>query len=258
MDNGLNIESDNWEDHWNDYSSVAEENPAQNFRRKIIIEILKKDKIEDHFIIDFGSGQGDLIKDLSKDFYNAKMFGFELSKIGVSISKVKVPKATFIQKNLLENNSMDYISIGNYGICSEVLEHLDEPIIFLKNIKQNLKDQAKLIVTVPGGKMSKFERHIGHRKHYTKHDLESLLIAAGYKDVKVEAYGFPFFNIYKLITIFRGEKLINDVKDNEQNNKSLFYARFVMKIFDILFRLNLNHIPFGWQTIAIAKVEKKE
>jgi SAM-dependent methyltransferase len=258
MDNGLNIESDNWEDHRNDYSSVAEVNPAQDFRRKIIIEILKKDRIEDQSIIDFGSGQGDLIKDLSKDFYSAKMFGFELSEIGVSISKVKVPQATFIQRNLLENNSKDYNNIGDYGICSEVLEHLDEPIIFLNNIKQNLKDQAKLIVTVPGGKMSKFDRHIGHRKHYTKHDLESLLLAAGYNDVKVEAYGFPFFNIYKLITIIRGKKLIEDVKNNGQDKKSLFYARFVMKIFHILFRLNLNYIPLGWQIIAISKVEKKE
>ncbi len=255
----LNEARDNWENHWNDYSSFTEENPAQRLRREIIISLLKSESKEKFSIIDFGSGQGDLIKDLSKTFCSAEMIGFELSKIGVTISRVKVPKATFIIKNLLDKNKIiKYNNIGDYGICSEVLEHLDKPIVFLRNIKDYLKEEAKLIVTLPGGRMSKFDCHIGHRKHYSKTELEKLLISAGYSDIKVYAYGFPFFNIYKLITIIRGEKLIDDVKRKEENNSSSFFARLVMKIFATLFKFNLNFLPFGWQIIGVAKVKKSK
>jgi len=246
-------EHDNWESHWAEYSSSAEENPAQKFRREIIYKILMKEKKTDFSLIDFGSGQGDFLMNLSSFFPDARLTGLELSTKGVEISKRKVPGVEFIQKNLLvEDTGTEYTNSADYGISSEVIEHIDEPVILLKNIKKYLNDNARLILTVPGGMMSQFDRYIGHRKHYSRRELINVLELAGYKIDYVKACGFPFFNLYKIITVIRGRRLIDDIKLN--NGKALSgSARIVMKILDWLFKFNLNSVPLGWQVIAVAR-----
>ena len=249
--------NDDWEAHWSNFSISAEENPAQGFRRKIIFRILKSEKKDCFSLIDFGSGQGDLIKDLSKIFHQAQMVGFELSEKGVSVSKEKAPQAVFVQKNILENDtSKEYINYADYGICAEVIEHVDDPVEFLINIKRYLKNNAKLILTVPGGKMSAFDKHIGHRKHFTANELKHMLDKAGYEECKVKTFGFPFFNIYKIISILRGNKLIDDCRKISKQNRLSILGRVFIRIFNILFVLNVDVIPFGWQLVAVARVKK--
>lgn len=230
-----NIENrDNWEVHWSNYSISAEENPAQDFRRKQIFRILQTENNSDLTIIDFGSGQGDLIKDLSLAFPQAKLVGIELSEKGVSISREKVPQAKFIQGNLLDDFVInDFCDYADYGICCEVIEHVDDPIIFVSNLKKYLKKGAKLILTVPGGKMSAFDRHIGHRKHFSVQELQDVFFSAGYINVKVKTCGFPFFNIYKIISILRGDKLISDYK-SISDNKSLSLVGKIFVIISVL------------------------
>lgn len=248
---------DDWETHWSNFSISAEENPAQRFRRKIIFKILMREKKDCFTLIDFGSGQGDLIKDLSKIFPKARMVGFELSEKGVGISKEKVPHAIFVQKNILEKNfTKEYAGYADYGICAEVIEHVDDPVEFLINMKRYLNDNAKIILTVPGGKMSAFDRHVGHRKHFTVNEIKHILDRAGYEPYKIKTFGFPFFNIYKIISILRGNKLIDDYKKISEQNRLSILERVFIRVFNVLFMFNIDAIPFGWQLVAVVKVNK--
>ncbi|MBV8802474.1 MAG: class I SAM-dependent methyltransferase [Gammaproteobacteria bacterium] len=254
---------DNWEKHWSDYSESTEKIPSHSFRRMLIKKILAKECLANASIIDFGSGQGDLLTFISSQFKTKQLLGLELTKIGVEISQKKLPTALFIQKNLLDNTpimsnntSPTFENYAEYGLCLEVLEHLDEPAQLLRNIHYYLKPKGKIIITVPGGKMAAFEKHIGHRMHYTKKTLGVLLKSAGYTQFSIQAAGFPFFNLYKMITILRGKKLIADVKAQHKQNFSNIIGSIVMKIFNLLFKLNLNFLPFGWQLIAIVEVNK--
>lgn len=254
---------DNWDAHWSDYSSSTEKIPSHQLRRKMIYQILKKMTDKSH-ILDFGSGQGDLLKFIASHFPHCELAGLELSATGVEIASQKVPNAIFIQKNLLErteDDSLDSLKklmqFANVGLCIEVLEHLDHPEQLLKNIKYYLKPHGKLIITVPGGIMSHFERSIGHRTHYTKLSLAQLLKDSGYTDFSIKAVGFPFFNIYKWVSVLRGKQLITDVKQQNAKYISSLLSKWVMKLFDVLFKLNLNFIPLGWQLIAIVNVPSK-
>jgi SAM-dependent methyltransferase len=252
-----NQSKDNWETHWSNYSLGAEENPAQNYRRKIVLKELSNERIARFSLIDFGSGQGDLIRDLSKLFPQAKLVGFELSTKGVSISKEKVPQAEFIRVDVLEKQKHfgKYDNYADYGVCAEVIEHLDKPIEFLNNIKRYLKHNAKLILTVPGGKMSAYDKHIGHRKHYSIRDLRQVFNSAGYKNIKIRARGFPFFNVYKIISILRGAKLIRDYEEISSRSSLSMTEKILAKIASFFFLLNIDLIPWGWQLVAIAEAE---
>ena len=92
-------------------------------------------------------------------------------------------------------------------MCSEVLEHLDDPATLLGNALPNLAPGCRLVVTVPGGPRSAFDRHIGHRRHYNRRDLRRLLEGVGLRVDGVIAAGFPFHTLYRLAVILRGERL---------------------------------------------------
>ena len=61
------------------------------------------------------------------------------------------------------------------------------------------------MVTVPGGPRTAFDRHIGHRRHYTTDALRAVLDAAGLEVELVQGAGLPFFNLYKLLVMMRGD-----------------------------------------------------
>src|SRR5438445_2155740 len=100
---------------------------------------------------------------------------------------------------------------ATHAVCSEVLEHLEQPADLLRNARAYLAPGCRVIVTVPGGPMSAFDRHIGHRKHYHPEDLRQVLECAGFRIERVSGAGYPFFNLYRRVVIARGSRLIGDV-----------------------------------------------
>jgi hypothetical protein len=112
---------------------------------------------------------------------------------------------------------------------------------------------GRVIVTVPGGPRSAFDIHIGHRRHYSPRQLEELLRSAGYRALSVRGAGFPFFNLYKLAVILRGEKLAKDLDQDQRPSRATSLA---MAAFRPLFRLNLNGTGLGWQTFGVFELPK--
>jgi 2-polyprenyl-3-methyl-5-hydroxy-6-metoxy-1,4-benzoquinol methylase len=246
---------DDWERHWQEYADTAEQNPAQNYRRELILFLLGiAGAGSGARIIDIGSGQGDMAAAIQNRFPSAEVLGLELSQSGVEISRRKVPKARFIQRNLLDDTAPpeDQQRWATHAVCSEVIEHLDDPALLLKNARAYMNEGCCLILTAPGGPMSAFDKYIGHRKHWRDGEIDLLLRQAGYKPELVTGAGFPFFNLYRSLVILRGEKLIKDVGTGTDQAASLA-ARSAMAVFQGLLRRGLNSSRHGWQMIAKAR-----
>lgn len=243
---------DDWNVHWDNYDASAPLNPAQTYRRELIYAALSL-PTQGAFLIDIGSGQGDFAAETQRNFPQTVILGLELSESGVRKARLKVPTAEFHQRNLLEPAEVPvgFRAWATHAVCAEVLEHLDAPEVLLANVRTYLRPGAKVVVTVPGGAMSYFDKHIGHRQHYTSQALRSLLQRSGYRVRSVYRAGFPFFNLYRLIVIARGRKLVSDVSETHGRISGL--ARFVMRAFGVLFPLNLRHSPWGWQIVAVAE-----
>ncbi len=116
-----------------------------------------------------------------------------------------------------------------------------------------MADGCQLVVTVPGGPMSAFDRHIGHRQHFTRGSITEVMRKAGFEVERVYLAGFPFFNLYRLTVILRGEKLVSDVDAGNAAGGAGVLARVVMRLFGLAFRVNLLNSPWGWQVVAVAR-----
>jgi 2-polyprenyl-3-methyl-5-hydroxy-6-metoxy-1,4-benzoquinol methylase len=246
---------DDWDSHWRHYAETAEDNPAEIMRSQLVRRFLNTRSRKR--VVDIGSGQGDLAAMLMRDHADAKVLGLELSAEGVAIAKAKVPSATFVQRDLLVESPVppEFAAFGEAAVCSEVLEHVDDPARVLRNARPFLSPGCRVVITVPGGPMSYFDRHIGHRRHHTPSSLKTIIEAAGLDTVAVFRSGFPFFNLYRMTVILRGRKLIDDVSAQERGaGASSGVAALVMRAFRTLFRFNLTRSPWGWQIVGIARV----
>ena len=110
---------------------------------------------------------------------------------------------------------------------------------------------AASLVTVPGGPISAFDRHIGHRQHYDRERIATLLERSGFEVELTLAAGYPFFNLYRLAIVGRGRRLIEDVSGQGEQSRLVALA---MRIFGALFRLNVTGTRWGWQTVAVARL----
>ena len=196
---------DNWDDHWRQYDETLAKSPAQFYRFDQVAKEVRRiiDTSPASSLLDVGCGQGVLLQTLKKTFPSLIFGGIEYSEYGVSLTKEKMPDSQIIQGDLILNTGslQHFSSWADIITCSEVLEHVDDPCIFLKNCLPLLKSDGRIIITVPGGPMTAFDKSIGHRQHFNHEKLNLLLKEAGYTIICNRQAGFPWHNLYRLVLL---------------------------------------------------------
>jgi SAM-dependent methyltransferase len=240
----------NWEEHWRAYDAAVQRNPAHRFRRELIFSTLDRSNARPLRILDLGCGQGAFLRDARERFPDAQLAGVDLSAAGLELAGRRVPDARLFRADFASADPLpaELRGFATHVVCSEVLEHLDDPALVLRKVAPALSDGGRLVVTVPGGPRSAFDLHIGHRRHYSTRELESLLRSAGYQTVELRGAGFPFFNLYRCAVILRGRRLVEDIGQSRPLSRGTMLA---MAAFDRLFALNLNGTGLGWQIFGV-------
>lgn len=109
------------------------------------------------------------------------------------------------------------IKASDVVVCTEVLEHLDRPELLISLLAQQMSPNSTLLISVPGGPKSKFDKHISHRRHFDNKSLEELLKDSDFNKIDVCRLGFPGFNLYKISTIILGKTLVKTATSVDSN-----------------------------------------
>lgn len=148
-------------------------------------------------VLDVGCGEGFTMDKLVKSEIGEKIEGVEYSKDALTLGKKLFPNLAFkegsIYKLPYKDGSFDLV------VCTEVLEHLEEPS---KALKEMLRVSKKyLAISVPneplfmlsnllrGKNLSKFGNDEGHINHWSPLSLKKYLKKNG---LKIEKIRFPF------------------------------------------------------------------
>lgn len=185
---------------WNEFGHLDRGSPAAFHRRRIIRRLALTHAASARRVLDAGSGQGLLVRELSLHMPAAIVAGADVSERSRAHTARLNPDAPVFALDLQAPNFEEQArALGRYDlvICSEVLEHLPDDQESARRLRDLLEEGGRLIVTVPGGRMSRFDEAIGHRRHYDRRSLERVLRGAGFEVVECFAWGFPFQNFYR-------------------------------------------------------------
>lgn len=244
------FESDpNWDLMWTQFHEVFGRNPGRAYRYSRIAEELGRIiSLQINEVVDFGCGTGELISFLGGKFPDLRFLGLDTSKSAVQIARSNFPRYQFELMSQSGDSSFQ-VSEKRFDVvvCSEVLEHLDEPEKALMLISQLLLENGRLIVSVPAGPKSFFDRLIGHKRHYTRDSLFKLLKESGFSDITISRSGFPGVTFIKVASFLRGKWILKDLEKSKGKSKTLDFS---FKLMELLLQYSLEDSRLGWQLIA--------
>lgn len=163
---------------------------------KNLVNLTASKKVDS--ILDVGSGEGFTLNRLKEKGIGKKLEGLEYSKDAIALGKKTYPDIKITQGSIYElpyeDNSFDLV------LCTEVLEHLDEP---KKALKELIRVSKKyLVISVPnepffmfaqavrGKNWSRFGNDIEHINHWTMFGFPKFIKKNS--TVKILAKRFPF------------------------------------------------------------------
>ena len=173
-----------------DIKEAREKTYEDDHRRKLLVESLLKEKSK---ILDFGCGNGGFLNLLE----GGDKFGIELNK--------EILKILEKEKLSVKNDINEFEEKFDLICMFHVLEHLDNPIEILKDIKSKMEKDSTLIVEVPHAndalikkydceKFKDFTFWSEHLVLYTKETLKKVLELSGFKNIEIS--GEQRYNIF--------------------------------------------------------------
>jgi ubiquinone/menaquinone biosynthesis C-methylase UbiE len=173
-----------------DYSKLSRRDLYKEQRRtELFIHLLKPHK--DEKLLDVGCGDGLQLEAFNK--YNP-----HLKLCGIDVSKKRIERASKRVKAFLINGFADELPFKSETfdkvICSEVLEHVPNPLLVLKEIYRVMKNEGKLIISVPYRQKITYDICVycgkptptsGHINSFDEEKIASMLKMSGFEPLKI-------------------------------------------------------------------------
>jgi SAM-dependent methyltransferase len=201
-------------------------------------------------VIDIGCGVGSNLRLLQSMCSN--LIGMDSEMYGLVHIKKTLSAVALVNGNLIrlpfKADSVDLI------LASDVLEHLDEDTIGIREIYRSLKRGGKVIFTVPAFRsLWGVQDIVGmHKRRYSKKELVTKIEGEGFKILR-----FSYFNFFLFFPIMIGRRIIYLLGLNiESENKiNLPLINFFLKV---VFSIEPHYLkyfsfPFGVSIYCIAK-----
>lgn len=192
-----------YQHYWDHFYDSGYYNPSQRHRFRLILSeistVLKSipKPLSSVRVIDLGCGLGHLIHHLKQTYPELHCRGLDISEKVISELRKKMPDSAWdvwdIQKPI------DTLSFGHYDIiiCSEVLEHCENPEKILDNAYHLTVPGGWIILTVPGGEKYRIDNDLGHLRHYRLEQFKEFFTGKPLAQVRLYTWGWPFSNLMR-------------------------------------------------------------
>lgn len=160
-------------------------------------------------VLDIGSASGVSLIEIKKR--GSVGYGVEPNPNGKKLGSklgLKVYQG-LITDNPFPKDSFDYVT------ASQVLEHVNNPVVFLKSAKKKLKDSGKIIVSIPNGD-SIYRKVFGkiwinwhipyHINHFSKKSVFLIAKKTGLKVTRIKTVTPNVWTAYQIAAIFNRTK----------------------------------------------------
>ncbi len=202
--------------------TISELNNYNNYTFNLI-----RQKISDGQVLDFGCGFGVFSEYLQKLGYNVD--GFDVNNEAVLESKSRGIN-TFSDLSQIDRR---YETITS----SNVLEHVEDDIALMLDIKSLLKEDGTLVLYLPASKIAwtQMDEDVNHYRRYSKKELIEKLTRSGFYIQSVKYVDFIGWLVLMIFKLFR-------IKPKFNKKLLIFYDKFFFK--------NLKFLDYFFQKIV--------
>ena len=227
---------------------------TRNILFSIMDKFVRKDK--NIKILDIGCGTGIVMKKLES---YGEAFGIDISDEAILFCAKRGIKNIFkadAAKLPFENNNFDLIT------SFDVLEHIDKPVIALKEIYRVLNINGIAIISVPAYKFlwSSHDEALHHVTRFTISELKELILLNNFEILKISYFDFFLFPIIALVRIIKNisQKIMNkNIKQTDLKNTSGLFNKILISILNLEAKI-LKKINFPYGVSILAIIKKKD
>ncbi len=224
-------------------SSSIYRHPWELSRSESILKELQKLNVSGN-VLDIGCGDGYFDRLMIKKNKSLNVYGVDI----------------YLEETVDEGNYKTFKSLKDlpdiefdYIIMMDVLEHIKNDKRYLEHIKSRLKDDGKIIITVPAY-MKLYSLHDKELRHYRRYDFSRLSKLLKGCDLKIEKWSYFYFSLILARLMTMNKSMNIGTWDKSEKNIVTWGTKLILNIdysiLSLLSRFGI-HIP-GLSLFCIA------
>lgn len=207
-------------------------------------------------VLEIGCGIGGVIGAL-RELPNLRLTGSEIYIQGLRYARGKMPGVDFIQMDATDIPFHDaYDVVGAF----DVLEHIDQDELVMRQVRQALRPGGLFIITVPQYQWmwSPLDELVHHKRRYSRTMLLGRLQQAGFEVAYTTSFVTALFPLMAASRwLDRGKPVAADATAEFADRVSLpgpvnTVFDWVMRLDEAALRIGLT-LPFGGSLLAVAR-----
>jgi SAM-dependent methyltransferase len=227
--------------HREDFAALAPVE-AQHFwfraRNDLILWALGKYAPGFKSLLEIGCGTGFVLAGIANAFPGARLVGTEIFVEGLGVAAARVPEAELMQ---MDARALPYVDEFDVVTAFDVIEHIDDDELVLRNLYRATRPGGRCIVSVPQHMWlwSPVDEEACHKRRYSARELEGKAMAAGFDVVRSTSF------VTTLLPMMFLSRLADRRRGRTGGAESLRMAPAVNAILESLLRLEHVAIRAG-------------
>lgn len=221
-------------------------------RNRLIVWALERHFPRARRLLEVGSGSGVVLAAIRERFPSLELVGVDRSSNAIRHAAARVD-ARFLQ---LDAGELAFDEEFDVGCAFDVLEHVDDDATALARLAAAIRPGGGLLVTVPQYEWlwSKADDYGGHRRRYTKRELEAKIGYAGFTVIRSTAWVFSLLPLLAVSRVWEARR-----RGNYDPRRELDLPKPINRAFEAALnaeRLAIAggvNLPVGSSRLVVAK-----
>lgn len=236
--------------------------PRHYYRERLILRKIRK-YMAGGKVLDVGCGTGSLAVKLALNGY--EVHGIDMSDECLEVTSKRLSMLPVRNKGKVKKGSalnIDYPDkFFDVIIAAEVLEHLEQDDLAVKEFYRLLRPGGFCIITVPENQRlwDKWDEMAGHKRRYYKDDLMRLFTNQSFKVESFFSWGFPLMRLYHRLIFLKWAKHIEKkrggVISTDDSSTKIGLSPSITIFLGNVFRFDnfFSSFPLGIGILLVAK-----
>lgn len=239
---------------FSEYDNIASNHFWFVGRAKLVIDTIRSYCPVPASMLEIGCASGYMLEGVRSTFPGIRLWGAEPSISPLKVAAKRMPECSFIQ---LDARRIPFINEFDLVGAFDVLEHIDDDVLALKQMYRACRTGGNIVLTVPQhpSLWSKTDEDARHKRRYTRKELVQKVIAAGFDVSYVSSFMTLLLPLMYVSRLAQRNKLPGDTPVDDGFKIGPVLNKCLAFVFDIeraLLSVGMK-FPVGGSLILVAK-----